>query len=281
MLLALLLSCADEPLPLPAEAAAEALDREALPPLYRKLYDYAFLPEVQASEQRVRLLIWLKYMDFDRYQLGLLAELATRADREREDVARVQQEILARQEPQVGAVYDQLWAALDRDAPEAELAGLAASLDVTRVREAELVSLRARSIRTLLDAEEPLLHTLTPRQEALLADATFLLRHKLDPYANPGDFTALIGTVYQPGEYGSLSRSTFDPNEDHLDLGGLWSPAGPARQQAHFPDAKREVVVYMVLLEPQLPEAIAAALQIRQRRGVVESPGPGRPGGVP
>ena len=84
-----LLSCADpQPLPAAAQALAEVeaeagVDRAALPPLYRQLYDYAFLPEIQEKEQRVRLLIWLKYMEFSRYQIGLLSDLRDRSERER------------------------------------------------------------------------------------------------------------------------------------------------------------------------------------------------------
>jgi hypothetical protein len=48
------------------------MDRAGEPPLYQLLYDYAFLPEVQAAEQRVRILLWLRHMEFSSFQLRLL-----------------------------------------------------------------------------------------------------------------------------------------------------------------------------------------------------------------
>ena len=265
------LACADPPLALPAESGAKAIDRAAEPALYRQLYDYAFLPETQDAEQRVRILIWLRHMDFNRYQLGLLQELHARFQRERTALAAVQQASLATHEPEVRRVYDRLWEGLQAGASDADLARVAQGLDAVRAREADLLQLRAQGVRTLLEALEPLLRTLTPRQEALMADATFLLRHRLDPYATPEDFQTLVGTVYTVGEFGALTRPTFDPNEDFLDIAGLWSPEGSDLEQARFPDVRRDVVLYMVLLEPGLSEALRAGLALRPDDGAAAS----------
>jgi hypothetical protein len=286
-LLALLFvaGCAPEPMPLPSEEAA-VVDRSAEPPLYRRLYDYAFLPEVQEREQRVRILIWLRHMEFTRYQLGLLSELAARTAREREQVEAVATGMVSEQEPAVAAVYDQLWEGMLAGASDEQLATIGEGLEAVRVRETDLLELRARSVRALIEAQQPFLRTLTPRQEALFADATFLLRHRLDPYANPGDFRALIGTIYYAGDFGTLTKPTFDPNEDHLNIGGLWSEAPDELAGPHFPDARREVVLYMVLLEPALPTAIEAAAKLRAASGAAEPGAPGATfgagaGGVP
>jgi hypothetical protein len=286
-LLALLFvaGCAPEPMPLPSEEAA-VVDRSAEPPLYRRLYDYAFLPEVQEREQRVRILIWLRHMEFTRYQLGLLSELAARTAREREQVEAVATGMVSEQEPAVAAVYDQLWEGMLAGASDEQLATIGEGLEAVRVRETDLLELRARSVRALIEAQQPFLRTLTPRQEALFADATFLLRHRLDPYANPGDFRALIGTIYYAGDFGMLTKPTFNPDEDHLNIGGLWSEEPTELAGAHFPNARREVVLYMVLLEPALPTAIEAATRLRVSSGVAEPGAAGAPmgattGGVP
>lgn len=246
-------------LPTEAEVAA-APERDDDAPLYRKLYSFGFLPETQADEQRVRLRIWLRHMDFDRYQLELLQELAARVERERKEVEARQREIVTSYEPQIRGVYQQLGSALDADASNEELARIGDGLDIIHQREQELLELRGRSVRTVFEIEAPFLQTLTPKQETRFSDALFLLRHRLDPYANPGDFKALVGSVYVAGEFGTLSKTTFDPGEDHLNIGGLWSEKPETLTGPFFPDARREVLLYMVLLEPTLPEAVGAAL---------------------
>lgn len=254
------------------------MDRSSAPALYRKLYDYAFLPAAQYSEQRVRLRIWLHYMQFNRYQYGLLDELSSKTKREFADVERRQHEIIDQREPEVAAVYDELWAAMDRGATEAELSALAAKLDTVHVREAELLELRSRSVRALFDAQEPFLRSLTPQQEIWFSDAIFALRNRLDPYANPGDFNALVGSVYVAGEFGSLSRTTFDPNEDHLNIGGLWSENPEKLTGPYFQNARRDVILYMLLLEPAFGEALTAVES--EKPSLVGAGGPGEPAGT-
>lgn len=260
--------CVTAPLPTPAEQAVEAdMVRDQAPPLYRKLYDYAFLPAVQHDEQKVRLRIWLHYMEFDTYQLGLLEELVTFSAGEFAAVEKRESEVAKAFEPEVQAVYREIWAAMERDASESELSALADRLDVNKRREAELLDLRARSVRTVLAREEDFLRTLSPQQDTKFADAVFALRHRLDPYANPGDFNSLIGTVYVAGQFGRLTQPTFDPAEDHLNIGGLWSPNPEQLSGPFFQDARRDVVLYMLLLEPALSEALVAAKAARARRG--------------
>lgn len=280
LLLLLALSCAD-PLPLPSAVAVEKLDRSTLPPLYRQLYDYAFLPKVQLKEQRVRILVWLSEMGLDRYQLGLMKELWERTDRERKAVEQKQREIIESYEPKIGTVYDTLWEQMQAGATEEELGKQAEPLNtLVHSREAELLELRSHSVRALFEAQAALLKTLRPKQEIMMSDAVFFLRHRLDPYANPGDFNALIGTVYVAGEFGALSRPSFDPNEDHLNIGGLWSEDPEKLTGPYFPNARREVILYMVLLEPALPEAIEAAL-LRKSKEPPEVTAPGTPAAPP
>ncbi len=273
LVLVLLTGCALPPEPPPSAAAAVAdLDRAAEPPLYRKLYDYAFLPEVQEREQRVRLRIFLRHLDFDLYQLGLLEELHALVGRERAGVAARQAEIVAAHEPEVAKVYDALWAGMDAGQTDAELAVVAEQLDAVGRRESELLELRAASVRAVLDHEQTFLGTLTQRQDVLFADAIFALRHRLDPYANPGDFHELVGTVYVAGEFGTLTRPTYDPAEDHLNIGGLWSPEPEKLAGPYFQDARREIILYMLLLEPAFPEALAAVKAERLASGTAVAP---------
>jgi hypothetical protein len=125
-------------------------------------------------------------------------------------------------------------------------------------RERELVALRLSSLQAILDAEQSFLRTLSPRQEHLMADALFFLRHRLDPIANPGDFRALVGTTYEPGQYAVLQRGLDDITREPLDIGGLWQDGDQKGGHVFF-DAKREVLLLLAMLEPEFPSAIEVA----------------------
>lgn len=271
MLWLLSLACSLEPEPLPSEVLAteadEGIDEVATPPMFQLLYDYAFLPEVQYSEQRVRILLWLVHMELNDYQLRTLKDAHEAASLERARVEDAHRAVVTEYEPRLVPVYDQIWDELksgaSSDSPE--LLALADPLLEARLhkeQERELLALRFQAVEAVVQSSEDFLRSLSPEQEARVADATFFLRHKLDPYANPGDFKALIGTVFTPGDYATLKRGSFDAETDHLDLGGLWSEADdPDRAKGVFPDVQRELVVFMILQEPALPEAIDAALE--------------------
>lgn len=265
------LGCVTEPEPLPTQvlvsSAEGRMERTVHPPLYQMLYDYAFLPEVQVKEQRVRMLIWLRHMALSEWQLHSLKVLSGQVLEEQRRVEQAQRAVVQAYEPKVGRVYDELWRRLgegeelsEEAVEEAASALLGAKLQ--HAREKELLQLRIQSIRTVQRLQRNWLNSLDPRQEAILVDAIFLLRHRLDPYANPGDFRQLVGSIYVAGEWGTLTRGSYDPEVDHLNIGGLWSDV-PMRDYTgpQFNDARREFILYMALLEPALPEAVDAALK--------------------
>jgi hypothetical protein len=293
--LLLMLACDLEPEALPTAvevAEAEAgMDRAATPPLYQLLYDYAFLPEAQYSQQRVRILLWLVHMELSEYQLRLLAEAHGAAGREHTRVEEAQRAMVLEREPELAAVYDAIWTELAAGSGLDDPAVLAQAAPLTEARmhkelERELLQLRLTAVEEVLRIEQVFLGSLSPQQEARVADSAFFLRHKLDPYANPGDFNALIGTTFTAGDYATLRRGSFDPETDHLDLAGLWSePDDPDRERGVFADVQRELVVFMILQEPALPEAIEAALA-RPAGAGAPSPerglrAPGDPSGAP
>ncbi len=256
--------------PLPTEITVQEanrkIERADQPPLYQLLYDYAFLPEVQYSEQRVRILIWLEEMDFSDFQLRSLLELHRKAERERHRIEEAQRQIIKDYEPRLKPIYDALWEALQADPPpdDEALEATAGALLTERLqhsREKELLQLRTQGVRSVLGMSRDWLATLDPHQEALLTDSLFFLRHRLDPYANHGDFRALIGTLFVAGDYGTLTRGSYDPDADHLNLGALWTEQSLSeRQGPRFNEARRSLIIYMILMEPALPEAIRAAL---------------------
>jgi len=301
-------ACLAEPDSLPTQVHVagvnKQIERTEEPPLYQMLYDYAFLPEVQYAEQRVRILIWLNRLGLSDYQLAKLKELAEWVDVEKKRIEALQLEIVKDYEPRLLEIYSDLWDGLrmglalddplleeragtpterppegveaqktsskEAESPDVELSAelLEASAQkllvqkLQNAREKSLFEVRMQGVNAVLDKARGWLETLKPQQEIPLTDSVFFLRHRLDPYANPGDFKILVGSIYVRGKWGTLTRgsASFDPDRDHLNLGGLWSESaldeldGPV-----FNDARREILLYMILLEPALPEAVDAA----------------------
>jgi hypothetical protein len=256
------------------------MDRSGQPPLYQLLYDYAFLPEVQYKEQRTRILLWLRHAELTPYQLAELNLLATRVKAEHARLEEAQRTIVSRYEARIVVAYDAIWEGLQAGATLSDealesAAGTLLSERLQHAREEDLMKLRSQGVRTVFDLEQPWLAGLTPRQEILLTDAIFFLRHRLDPYATPGDFQSLVGTIFIAGDWGTLTRGTWDREKDHLNLGGLWSDAALEDLQGPvFNNLRRELVLYMMLLEPALPEAIAAARAVPEDAGSAEALAP-------
>jgi hypothetical protein len=261
--LALGLSCAPEPQPLPTEAAVNVLDRSVQPPLYQMLYDAPALPGSKPLQQRVRILIWLQHMGLEAAQLSRLEELYAVAKERRESIFQAEHALSQRWEPEENRIYTQLWTAMEQGTPldDPTMGTLTEELRELRAggeRERELLKLRLQGIRAVLEAQRSFLASLSPTQEALLADAVFFLRNRLDPIGNPGDFRALVGSTYDPGQYSVLTRGNSDWARAHLNIGALWSDEPPV-EGGSLHEARREVLLYLILLEPGLSQAIQAA----------------------
>ena len=258
--------CTPEARPLPTEKAIKDLDRAQQPPLYQLLYDVPALPSFGQRQQRVRILIWLRHLALSDSQLARLDELRLLSDDRRSRIQQAENEAAARWEGEETKIYDKIWNALsDGNAVDAgSMAPFTHELKEMRSggeRERELLKLRLQGIRAVFEAQREFLQTLTPKQEALLADAVFFLRNRLDPIGNPGDFRALVGTIYDPGQYAVLTRGSSDWARAPLNIGGLWSDE-PTVEGGALHEARREVLLFLILLEPALSEAIQAARKL-------------------
>ncbi|NOY28303.1 MAG: hypothetical protein GXP62_20790 [Oligoflexia bacterium] len=263
----LLAGCTTETTPMPTVAeVAAAADDDTRPPLYQLLYDAPLLPRSRPEQQRVRILIWLRHMDFGDAQLQQLDALRVQVAERTQQLADAERKIEQGYQTQADDIYQGLWDRLSTGAPGdtpevVDLTERLADLQKGSERERALLTARITGIRSALDAETPFLKTLSPRQEALLADALFFLRNHLDPVGNPGDFRVLVGSTYAPGQYAVLTRGTSRWAREPLNIGGLWSDEPPlAGGSLH--EARREVLLYLALLEPGLDEAIQAARTI-------------------
>jgi hypothetical protein len=259
--------CTPEPRPLPTAKAIEELDRAQQPPLYQLLYDVPALPAFDPDVTRVRILIWLQHLNLSEGQLTRLDELRALADNRRTRIVDAEREAAERWSNEEQAIYNDIWTHLKsgRTVDDPALAQFTHDLKEMRSggeRERDLLKLRLQGIRAVLEAQQEFLQTLSPEQEALLADAVFFLRNRLDPVGNPGDFRALVGTIYDPGQYAVLTRGSSDWARAPLNIGGLWSDEPPIEGGA-LHEAKREVLLYLVLLEPGLAPAVEAALNLK------------------
>ena len=131
--------------------------------------------------------------------------------------------------------------------------GTAEGSDAARLR------MRADGVRAVLDSLQPLLQALDPAQQARLGEATFVLRGRLDPIANPGDFNALVGTTWEPGQNAVLGRGSSAWSNQPMNLAGLWADAPPLEGPA-LHEARREALLYLLVLDPALDAAINIAL---------------------
>ncbi len=271
--LSMALGCASEPATLPTEAAVATLDRSIQPPLYQMLYDAPALPGSKALQQRVRILIWLRHMGLDGAQLSRLDELRQVAAERRKRISEAEENMVRRWEPQENGIYTRIWDELQAgtsvdDPAMGELTEQMREMRAGGERERELLKLRLQGIRAVLEAQRTFLATLTPEQEALMTDAVFFLRNRLDPVGNPGDFRALVGSIYDPGQYAVLTRGNSEWARGPLNIGALWSD-DPSLEGGSLHEARREVLLYLVLLEPGLAPAIQAA-----RAGIAQDGAP-------
>lgn len=258
--------CGAEPVELPTAeelAVAEERDRTSDPPLFQLLYDAPVLPEAGPEAAKVRQLVWLRHMELTSRQLDLLGQIHGVASERLQRMKEREAEVVARWQAHEDRVYGELWTRMSEGAPvdSPELNALLDELRELRsggVRERDLVTARLASLQSVLDAEQPFLRSLSPRQEHLMADSVFFLRHRLDPVGTPGDFRMLVGNTYEPGQYAVLQRGLDDVTRAPLDIGGLWQDAG-GREGHVFFDARREVLLLMALLEPGFLDALSAA----------------------
>lgn len=262
LLLALLVACDLPAAPLPTRAAvAEA--RPADPTLAALLYEAPALPSDSPEAGLARMVAWLVYMELDAGQLARLGELEATARLQRTRAAEAEAAIRARWAAREQELYGRLIPLLVKrtpaDRPEMQaLQAELAALDAGGERERALLTVRVEATRRVLEAGQALLGTLSEAQEARFDSALFVLRRRLDPVGTPGDYDALVGAPFSVGENGILLRGTAQGLGDPLDLGGLFSdtPAGSEARAQALPELRREAILFLILHEPQLPEAI-------------------------
>ena len=258
--------CSADPTPMPTEElVAKTVE---LDPAYQLIYDTQAMKTPDQNQQRVRILLWLKRMNCNVSQLQKLDDLRKLT---LEKVASLE-DIEAKREQQSQELYtplfNQLWDSLrtGTELNDPQIQNIIETFETSKKIEQETPSLNVRleTIKSIIDAEDTFLRSLSPEQESTIVDALYFLRYKLDPIGNPKDFSLLIGNTFEPGQYAILLKGTSELAQQSGNIGGLWSDQ-PELTGRVLHEARREVVLYLILLEPALEEAIRAAIALQSQ----------------
>ena len=249
-----------------SEIEVDTTTQEKQSPLYQLLYDSH--PQPTQEQQRVRIFLWLKTLELTTSQIRRLEVLRQDVISRQKNIEEMEKKIVQDFIEQEQPIYNRFWDALQNDQNIEEMNEDIEKLQNIRNQhqnntQKDLLSLRLQSIREILEKTSAFLRTMTPKQEQKIVEALFFLRHKLDPVGNPQDFSALIGNTYEPGQYAVLTRGTGKLAQQSLYFGGLWSDDDEtAGQKLH--EARREVILYFVLLEPATSESLRLIMQKTQ-----------------
>ncbi len=243
--------------------------------LYQLLYDYEITEPLSSLAQKVRILIWIRYMDLSTAQQELLLALGRKFKERRDVVVAETRQITESFERQLEPIYQRIYKEITRPVPdERVLDQLARELHgviIAHSAEDELHTMRVRMIRTVLSDEESFLHSLSPEQEEKLVTSLFFLRQEVDPFANPQTYRDIIGPTWNAGDFSSLMKRSR-PRNDHLNIGGLWGLDLDEDNRINYADIRRPIVLFFVLKQEALVPALEESLRLA--RGETGSPPP-------
>ena len=261
----LIWGCGNDPTTMPTKTQIDQERGFTKPsPLYQLLYESQPLPRPSSDQQRVRILIWLQKLEFNDDQLALLSELQKEIQNRKDEVIKREQEAATNLIESETPIYNTLWEALKEGKNLKNQNEAIAKLRAARSQDPalDIQKLRIDSIRAIFEAQNDFLQTLSPEQEQMIMESLFFLRHHIDPIGTPDDFYAMIGRTYEPGQYAVLTRGGSDNAQKPLNIGGLWTDKDELSGKA-FHEAKRELLLYLILLEPGFNEALQVVLELR------------------
>ena len=260
------IGCGAEPNPMPTEELVAQTTE--LDPIYQLLYDTHEIKTPDSNQQRVRILLWLKRMNCNVSQLQKLDELRKIAVEKYANLQDIELREAQKAQELYTPFFNELWdsirtgAELDDSQVQEVVQTFQAKIDAQE--DSPSLDVRLETIKSILDAEEDFLRSLSPEQESTIVDALYFLRYMLDPIGNPKDFSLMIGNTFEPGQYAILLKGTSELAQQSGNIGGLWSDQ-PELTGRVLHEAKREVVLYLILLEPALEEAIRAAIALQNQ----------------
>ncbi len=259
------IGCNTAPTPMPTEElVAQTTEVDAT---YQLIYDTQSMSTPDANQQRVRILLWLKRMNCNVSQLQKLDDLRKIAQEKVNQLTEIEQNQQKQAQELYTPLFNQLWDLMrtGSELDDPQIQDITSQLQSAKQQQTSpRLDARLETIKSIITAEDDFLRSLSPEQESTIVDALYFLRYHLDPIGNPKDFSMLIGNTFEPGQYAILLKGTSELAQQSGNIGGLWSDQ-PELTGRVLHEAKREVVLYLILLEPSLEEAIRAAIALQSQ----------------
>ena len=280
LIVAVSVSCAYHPDDFSRPSALESTqEHPATPPappipegeaLYQMLYADEFGEDARPLGQRARMLAWLHTSGLRKAQLEGLLPLSSvmRAAVDEDNAAR--KSLGVREKDLYGPIYRDLIRAFTGESSlgEADLARHAERLRQARetVWGAESPhEAQFRRLKTAMLSAQKWVRTLSYDQLQSMAKVRFFLRRSLSPLSRPGHYEAMVAGTWDAGDFDTLRYAGRSPNEEALNIGGLWSAeAYRVRPGEHLTALQTQALVSRAVLEPGFGQAIEVYLERRE-----------------
>ena len=280
LILAVSASCAYHPDDFSRPSALDSTqEHPATPPappipegeaLYQMLYADEFGEEARPLGQRARMLAWLHTSGLRKAQLEGLLHLASIMKEAVEEDNASRMALGDREKELYAPVYRDLILAFSGKASLAEedLARHAERLRQARASlwgEEDPHKAQYRRLKTALLSAQKWVRTLSYDQIQAMAKVRFFLRRSLSPLSRPGHYESMVAGTWDAGDFDTLRYAGRSPNEEALNIGGLWSAeAYRVRPGEHLTALQTQALVARAVLEPGFVQAIEVALEQRE-----------------
>ena len=238
--------------------------------LYQMLYADEFGEDARQLGQRARILAWLHTSGLRDAQLEALLYIAQIVHKavETDNEARV--ELGSREKDLYGPVYTDLILAFSG---KIALTSDDLSEHAEQLRQArstlwgETDPHRAQFLRLkkAMASVGNWVNTLSYGQLKTMANVRFFLRRSLSPLSRPGHYETMIAGTWDAGDFDTLRYAGRSPNEEALNIGGLWSAeAYRVRPGEHLNGLQTQAIVARAVLEPGFVQAVEVHLGQRE-----------------
>ena len=237
--------------------------------LYQMLYADEFGEDARPLGQRARMLAWLHTSGLQNAQLEGLLHLSSVMQAAVEEDNAARKSLGEREKALYGPIYSDLIQAFAGQATlgEADLARHAERLRQARSTlwgEESPHQAQYRRLKTALLSAQDWVKTLSYEQLQAMAKVRFFLRRSLSPLSRPGHYESMVAGTWDAGNFDTLRYAGRSPNEEALNIGGLWSAeAYRVRPGEHLTALQTQALIARAVLEPGFVQAIEVALDRR------------------